>query len=80
MQFELVKIVCVAIVSQREGDKIVGEIESPRVACYDEGQLVAYRKNALAEIAAKNAEEAAAVPNRRARRARKAPAKSSRKR
>jgi hypothetical protein len=67
MSFELVKIVCVAVIAERDGDSIVGEQESPQKACYSNEELVEYRSQILGEIAAKNA-ELAAVPNRAARR------------
>jgi hypothetical protein len=70
MPLELVKIVCRAVAVQRDGDRIVGEIESEPVACYGADQLAAYFERAVADVAERNAAElAAAKPSRRQRRA-----------
>lgn len=68
------KMVATAVVAQRAGDRITGEIESKPVACYSAEELVALWHKAEAEIAEANAAELAAAPNRAERR-RKAPAK-----
>lgn len=80
MPRELVKLVCQAVVSVRDGDRIVDEITSAPVACYGEDQLVALWKKAAAEVDELNAAELAlaGTVNRQARR-RKAPAKGGKK-
>lgn len=71
MPRELVKIVCRAVVAERDGDRIVGEIESEPRACYTPAQLVAFFELAESEVATANMAEAelAKPPPRAQRRA-----------
>jgi hypothetical protein len=63
VQFELVKAVCSSVVIVRDGDRIVGEIEGERMACYGPVQLQAFWDQAVEEVGQKNATEAAAGSN-----------------
>lgn len=48
MEYELVKIVCQAVIAKRENGQIVGEDEAPPRACYTLEEILAYR-GAIAE-------------------------------
>jgi hypothetical protein len=60
VSFELVKIVCTAVVQERdEQGSIIGEQESPPAACYSLAQLVEFRSRAESDVLAANAKRAA---------------------
>lgn len=73
MPLELLKIVCRAVALQKDGDRIVGEIEAPPVVCYTREELAGVFDQALANVDAANEAELAAKGNRRQRRAKPKP-------
>lgn len=57
VRYEMVKVVCVGVVLQRDADgNVVGEIESPPASCYSAAQLVEWFEAGQREVAAANAE------------------------
>lgn len=66
MEFELVKIVCTAVIATRNGDRIIGEDESRPFPCYSPEQMTEHWEAVIAEVAARN--ELEKQGNRAARR------------
>lgn len=62
---ELVKIVCVAVVAEREKGKTISEVELSKAACYTPEQLMGYLNWAESEVAKANREEEDVEDNRR---------------
>lgn len=63
----LAKVVCQVVTATQDGDRITGEQEGPRLACYSAEELVELWGKAEAEVAAQN-KITQAAPSRAQRR------------